>query len=237
MNKFISTKEHASDIIKLENKTSLEKYLHHIIEQKKSDFIEDEVIQIMVNALVAHGKDLNQIRQISQISKLLGQSLGLSEAYCDVLEQAAKVYDIGNIVIKRDVYAKEETLTFEEFESVKKHTEVGYEILSNQTFQSTTLAAIIAKEHHEWWDGGGYPVRMKEKDISTASRIVALADTVGALFRKRPGRKSWSYASIIEYVKKRSGLQFDPEVVNVFLVNQNVIHQILNTDLAAVPSN
>lgn len=237
MNSHIYRHRQEDDIIKVESQKLLERRLYQVIKQHKTDKLEAEIIHIMVNELAVHGKDLNQIRQISLISKLLAQSLGLSAAYCDVLEQAAKVYDIGNIAIKSEVYEKEDKLTFEEFECVKQHTQIGHEILSHQGFQSTALAAIIAKEHHEWWDGGGYPSRLKQESISIASRIVAVADTVGALFRTRPGRNSWSYEKIVEYIQKRSGLQFDPSVVEVFIINQEAIHEILKSDLETVPSD
>jgi len=211
--------------------------LYQVIKASESENVEEEIIHVMVTELIAHGKDANQIRQISQISKLLGLSLGLGETYCNVLEKAAKVYDIGNIAIQSEVYEKEDNLTFEEFESVKKHTHLGHEILSNLGFESTDLAAIISREHHEWWNGGGYPLRLMRDNINIGSRIVAVADSVGALFRNRPGRHSWNYESILAYVEKRSGVQFDPSVVDVFLINKDAIYEILNTDLETVPSN
>lgn len=237
MNRHIYRHRQGLDIIQLENQKLLERRLYQVIKLSESENMEEEIIEKMVNELIAHGKDANQIRQISLISKLLGQSLGLGETYCDVLEKAAKVYDVGNIAIKSEVYEKEDKLTFEEFESVKKHTHLGHEILSKLGFESTDLAAIISIEHHEWWNGGGYPQRLMRDNINIASGIVAVADSVGALFRNRPGRHIWNYESILEYVKKRSGVQFDPSVVDVFLINKDAIYEILNNDLETVPSN
>jgi len=73
-------------------------------------------------------------------------------------------------------------------------------------------------------------------EIDIASRIVAIADTVGALFRKRPGRKAWEYEKIVEYIESRSGIQFDPDVVEVFLINQELIKKVLSTDLDDIPN-
>lgn len=226
------------DIFKLENKKSLENILIKVRQEDLEKFsLEEKVIDIFVDSLLAHGKDSNQMRQIAQISKILGQSLGLGLAYCDKLEQAAIIYDIGNVMICQDVYQKDEKLSFEEFEAIKYHTLMGKGLLKVQNLPTTDLAAIISEEHHEWWNGGGYPSQKREKEINIASRIVAVADTVGTLFRKRPGRNTWEYKKILEYVEGRSGKQFDPAIVEVFLINQDAIHEILLVDLEDTPSD
>ena len=79
----------------------------------------------------------------------------------------------------------------------------------------------------EWWNGGGYPSQKKAYGIDTASRIIAVADTVGALLRTRPDRAAWEYGRILDYVKVRSGIQFDPEVVEALFSEQDRIDKIL----------
>lgn len=226
------------DILRMENQESLKIKLSRVsdLNAEKMD-LENETIDFLTSEMVTHGKDANQIRQISQISKILGQSLGLGIKYCDTLEKAAKIYDIGNIAVSKEIYAKEETLSYEEFVIVKQHTTFGYDILEGRGFLSTDLGALISKEHHEWWNGGGYPSRLKGEEIDIASRIVAVADSVGALYSKRPGRAVWNYEKILEHIEGRSGIQFDPDVVDVFLINKEVIHQILQTDLESIPSS
>ncbi len=219
------------NIIKIDNKKLLEEKLYQLRYDNTDASLEEKMVEMFVSELVTHGKDYRQLHQISQISKILAQSLGLGVKYCQTLERAASIYDIGNIVISTEVYKKEDKLSFEEFNIVKSHTTLGYEILKFQGFPSTDLGAIIASEHHEWWDGGGYPQQKKEKQIDIASRIVAVADTAGALFRKRPGRAVWEYDKIVEYIEKRSGIQFDPDVVDVFLINQEIIYNILCGDM------
>jgi HD-GYP domain-containing protein (c-di-GMP phosphodiesterase class II) len=231
MTKPIDTKK--IEILKMEHKKSLEmklaKLRDSILENDTS--LEQEMIEMFRVSLLAHGKDKNQMYQIAQISKVLGEFLGLGAAYCDRLEQAAKIYDIGNLMICEDIYAKEEKLSFEEFKVVKNHTFIGHYLLKAQGLPITDLASVIALEHHEWWNGGGYPLQKKAHDINMASRIVAVADTVGALFRERPGRPAWEYKKILEYIVSRSGIQFDPEVVEVLFCNQEIIYEILHTDL------
>jgi len=231
MTKSMDTKK--LEIFKMEHKKSLEMKLAKLRDTISEDdaSLEKEMMKTFRVSLLAHGKDKKQMRQIAQISKVLGESLGLGAAYCDRLEQAAKIYDIGNVMISKEIYEKEEKLSFEEFKVVKNHTFIGYYILKAQGFPTTDLAAIISEEHHEWWNGGGYPAQKKALDINIASRIVAVADTAGALFRKRADRTAWEYKKILEYIGTRSGIQFDPEVVAVFLMNQEKIHEILHTDL------
>lgn len=233
----IGLANNVEDILRMENQESLKIKLSRVsqLDDKKID-LEHETIDFLISELIVHGKDANQIRQTSQISKVLGQSLGLGSQYSDTLEKAAKIYDIGNIAIAKEVYIKEEKLTYEEFVIIKQHTDLGYDILADRGFSSTDLGALVSKEHHEWWNGGGYPKQLKGTQMDIASRIVAVADTVGALFRKRPGRNVWNYKIILEYVEGRSGTQFDPAVVDVFLINQELIHEILMTDLESVPS-
>ncbi len=226
------------NILKLENKKSLESMLTKVRHaNSKNSSLEAKVIEIFAASLLAHGKDRNQMRQIAQISKILGQSLGLGMEYCNKLEQAARIYDVGNVMICQEVYQKDEKLSSDEFKAMKYHTFLGRDLLKEQELPITDLAAIISEEHHEWWDGGGYPVQKKGQEIDIASRIVAVADTVGALFRERPGRNAWKYEKILQYIKTRKGIQFDPDVVDVFLINQEAIHKVLRVDLEEVPSN
>ncbi|PHS34478.1 MAG: hypothetical protein COA92_00870 [Sulfurovum sp.] len=218
------------NIIKIKNKKLLEEKLYQLRHNNVDGSLEEKIVDMFVAELLTQGKDSNQLRQISKISKILAQSMGLDARYCDELGQAAKIYDIGNIMISTEVYMREDTLSFEEFNIVKSHTMLGYEILKFQGFASTNLGAIMSSEHHEWWDGGGYPQQKKGAQIDIASRIVSVADTAGALFRKRPGRAVWQYDKILEFIEKRRGIQFDPDVVDAFLMNQEVIHEILCVD-------
>ncbi len=223
------------EIFKMEHKKSLEMKLAKLRDTILEDDVslEKEMIKMFTLSLFLHGKNKNQIQQIAQISRVLGESLGLGVKYCDRLEQAAKIYDIGNVMICKEIYEKEEKLSYEEFKVVKNHTFLGHYFLKAQGFPITDLAAIISLEHHEWWNGGGYPAQKKSHDINMASRIVAVADTVGILFRSRPGRSAWSYEKILEYIIKKSDRQFDPNVVKAFLINQEKIYEVLRMDIDA----
>jgi len=216
------------EISREENLKYLDGKIHHeTFLLSAEECSEEKTIELMVNELIEHGKDENLIRQISQISTLLAEELGLSTIYCSKLEQASKIYDIGNIAIAEEIYFKDDVLTFSEFEVVKNHTLMGSDFLNQYDFSTTRLAAMISAEHHEWWNGSGYPNQLKETEIHTSSRIVGLADTVAALFSKRPGRQPWDYAQILKYVETRKNLQFDPILVEVFMKHKAKVYHIL----------
>jgi len=209
------------------------------VEQQKlfvadDEALEQSIVELCVDMLAEHGKSRELIRQISQISRILAESLGLGRSYCDTLEQAARIYDVGNLLVCSDIYLKEDTLDYEEFKIIKNHTLWGYNLLIGLHFVTTDIAAVISAEHHEWYNGGGYPRGLKEKEIDIAARIVSVADSVGALYTDRPGRKAWSYERIIEHVQSRQGVEFDPSVVDVLMINRETVREVLNEDLAEV---
>jgi putative two-component system response regulator len=218
------------DIMREENIHYLEgKIKHALILLPNDESIEKKTIEYIVAELVEHGKDENQIYQIALMSRLMAQELGFDSSYCERLEKAAQMYDIGNIVIADEIYAKDEALSFEEFTIVKNHTLIGEAFLATFEYDSITLAALLSAQHHEWWNGSGYPRQLKSVEIDIAARIVSLADVVGALFTRRPGRKNWDYVEILNYMETRKGLQFDPEVVNAFMRQKAKMYHVLTS--------
>lgn len=208
------------------------KQLRYLISDE--DELERALIELCVDMLVEHGKSRELIRQISQISRILAESLGLGKSYCSTLEQAARIYDIGNLLVCSEIYLKDDALNFEEFKIVKNHTLWGYNLLIAQHFLTTDIAAVISAEHHEWFNGGGYPRGTKGDQIDIAARIVSVADSVGTLFSERPGRVPWDYERIVSHISNRSGIEFDPGVTEVFKINQEIIYQVLCSDISAI---
>ena len=224
-----------SDIVREENLNYLQgKIEHSLIFLPNNQDEEEHIIENIISALVEHGKDENQMRQTAQIAKVLAEELGYDHQFCTTLEKAGYLYDIGNIVISDEIYAKDDKLSFEEFVVVKNHTVVGDEFLSGFQLPSMQLAATLSREHHEWWNGTGYPKQLKADEISIASRIIAVADVVGALFTRRAGRENWDYVKILKYIEARKGLQFDPKVVEVFMSKKAKIYHILCRKLGSL---
>jgi len=189
---------------------------------------EEAFIAIAIERLVRYGKEKRQILKISRLSTFLCDKMGLGKRYCHVLKNASLIYDIGNLKIDPEIYRKEKRLSFEEFEIIKHHTIIGHDALREQKNPLLDMAALVSIEHHEWYDGSGYPYGLEGEQISISARIVALADTVVALSSFRSGREVMHFEEIIEHVQKRRGLHFDPHLVDLFLEHRTAIKEILS---------
>lgn len=193
---------------------------------------EERVIRIIIDALAIYGKDRNHIMKISQLSSLLAGAIGLGARYSEVLEAASLVYDIGNLAIDPEIYKKDNKLSFEEFEIIKHHTTIGQKALLSQHNPMLDMAALISAQHHEWYDGSGYPAGLKGEEISLPARIVAVADTVAALCSPRYGREIMDFDKVLIHMQRGSGLHFDPEVIERFMENKEQIALILECTMA-----
>jgi len=129
------------------------------------------------------------------------------------------MHDIGKVGIPDNILNKPGKLTEEEFEIMKTHAELGYEMLkgSNQALLKT--ASIISMEHHEKWDGSGYPRGLKGKEIHLYGRITAIADVFDALGHDRVYKKAWPLEKILDLFKEGQGKHFDPELIDLFMDN------------------
>jgi response regulator RpfG family c-di-GMP phosphodiesterase len=139
------------------------------------------------------------------------------------------MHDIGKIAIPDSILLKPAKLTDEEWATMKTHTTLGYDILKTSDRRLLKSAAIIARQHHEKWDGTGYPCGLKEQEIHIYGRITALSDVFDALGCDRVYKKAWDMDRIIDLFKSESGIQFDPDLVKVFLENVDGFVQIKET--------
>jgi putative two-component system response regulator len=170
------------------------------------------------------------IIRMSQYSKILALALGVPELHAEQLRQAAPMHDIGKIGIPDAILLKPGSLTSEEFEQMKLHTVIGAQILSNSSSPLLQLAHKLAIEHHEKWDGTGYPNGLKGEEISIEGRIVAVADVFDALTSKRPYKDAWAVDETVEHIRKQSGKHFDPLLVDLFIDNIDKILEIKNSN-------
>jgi len=170
------------------------------------------------------------IVRMSQYSKVLALALGMPEHQAELLRQAAPMHDVGKIGIPDAILLKPGRLTSEEFEHMKKHAAIGAQILANSPSPLLQLAHTLAIEHHEKWDGSGYPNGIKGEDISVEGRIVAVADVFDALTSKRPYKEAWSVEKTVLHMQKQAGAHFDPALIELFLKNLDDILVIKNAN-------
>lgn len=168
----------------------------------------------------------NHVKRVAAYSYLLAKEYGLSEEEANLLKSASPMHDIGKIVIPDTILHKPGKLTFEEYEVMKKHTTIGFEMFKNSHRKILKSSSIVALEHHERWDGKGYPNGLKGEDIHIFGRITAVADVFDALCTNRCYKKAWDVNEIEKYMYEQSGKEFDPKVVNVFLKNINKVLEI-----------
>ena len=129
---------------------------------------------------------------------------------------AAPMHDIGKIAVDQDILHKKSSLSEAEFEIMKTHTTLAHQVLKNSDRKIIQSADIIAMQHHEKWDGSGYPKALKGDDIHIYGRIVAIADVFDALTHKRVYKESWSIEDAVAYIQNNSGTHFDPKLVDIF---------------------
>jgi putative two-component system response regulator len=155
--------------------------------------------------------------RVGDMAALLARELGESVEFSQQLRLAGRLHDIGKVAVPDAILLKPGPLTAAEFEVMKTHTTVGAEILSGSTSPLIQLAAEVALNHHERWDGTGYPSGLLGESIPMSGRIVAVADVFDALISERPYKRAWSRAEAVHYITAGSGSHFEPRIVEAFL--------------------
>jgi HD-GYP domain-containing protein (c-di-GMP phosphodiesterase class II) len=177
-----------------------------------------EIIFIMGEIGESRSKETgNHVKRVAEYSKVLALHYGLSPSESELIKVASPMHDIGKVSIPDEVLKKPGKLTDEEFEIIKAHSQTGYDLLKNSNRQILKSAAIIAHQHHEKWNGKGYPQCLKGEDIHIYGRITAIADVFDALASDRCYKKAWELDRVINLFKEERGIQFDPKIVDVFL--------------------
>ncbi len=201
--------------ISIENKAKYEKIrlLSELEENQK------EMIYMLTESMEATSDETgNHIKRMAEVSRLLATyHSSLTEEDAETIYHAAPMHDIGKITVPTEVLHNPDRYTEKEFELMKHHTTNAYHLLRHSKRKLIKSAAIIAHEHHEKWDGTGYPRGLKGTDIHIYGRIVALADVFDALTHTRLYKETWNIDDAVNYIKERRGTQFDPELVDLFV--------------------
>ncbi len=167
------------------------------------------------------------IRRISEMSKELAVLRGLSAEESEIVRHASPLHDVGKIGIPDRLLLKTGKLDPEEFEIMKMHSAIGGRILDEgDTFPVIAAGRIIALQHHEKWNGSGYPNGLAGTDIHIYGRIVMVADIFDALTSERPYKKAFSFEKAFEIMEGDRGVFFDPELLDLFMDNRAVFMNI-----------
>ena len=168
----------------------------------------------------------NHIKRVAHYSRALAQLLKLSSRECDVIFAASSMHDVGKIAIPDKILLKPSKLTPEEWTVMKTHSEIGYKLFKDSKREILRAAADISYQHHEFYNGKGYPRGLKGEDISIFGRIVAIADVFDALYSSRPYKEPWKLEDILDLLEREAGEQFDPYLIRLFIENIDVFLSI-----------
>ncbi len=171
----------------------------------------------------------NHVKRVAEYSKILALKYGLSEQEAEMLKQASPMHDIGKVAIPDAILNKPAKFTPEEFEIMKTHSQLGYEMLCYSGRPLLKCASIVAYQHHEKYNGNGYPNGLKGEDIHIYGRITAIADVFDALGSDRCYKKAWEDERIFELFRSERGEHFDPRLVDIFFENLAEFLEIRDT--------
>jgi putative two-component system response regulator len=160
------------------------------------------------------------IRRVSEMARTLAEIAGLPEQECENLCHAAPLHDVGKIGIPDSILLKPATLESAEFETMKTHTEIGGKILADAgLYPILTVGQIVATQHHEKWDGSGYPAGLSGTGIHIYGRIVSIVDVFDALTSERPYKKAFPLEEAVTFMMEKRGKFFDPDLLDLFLAH------------------
>jgi response regulator RpfG family c-di-GMP phosphodiesterase len=214
------------------NEQKIFNYQHNLesmVEDKLSEIenLNEEIIntqQEVIYTLGAIGETRSHetglhVKRVAKYSYLLAKLCGLDEKEAFTLQLASPMHDIGKIGIEDAILNKPGKLTEQEFEIMKGHAQIGYNMLKHSQRDIFKTAAILALQHHEKYNGTGYPAALKGEDIHIYGRITALADVFDALSSARKYKKAWTDEEVFNYLKSESGKHFDPKLITLFFDN------------------
>jgi putative two-component system response regulator len=156
--------------------------------------------------------------RVGKLSGLLAREFGCDDHTCHMIELAARLHDIGKIGVPDAILLKPDKLNEAELQVMRTHTTVGAELLSRSNMPELRMAEEIARHHHEWWDGTGYPGNLSGTAIPLAARITALADVFDALTHRRPYKIAWPIDAALDEIARLKGRQFEPQLTDLFVV-------------------
>ncbi len=177
-----------------------------------------EMLCLLAGAAETRSRETaNHVRRVGQLAGMLAEAYGLEASEVELMRLAAPLHDIGKIGVPDAILNKAGQHTPEEQAIMRKHVDIGVELLQNSRRPLFRLAAEIARDHHENWDGSGYPRGVSGEEISLGGRIVALADVCDALGSRRCYKPAWPEDRVREFIRDQRGRKFEPQLVDLLL--------------------
>ncbi len=196
----------------------LQKLISALVNKNNQLYEEQQIMVGSLSELVeTQSHETGQhVKRVAAYTEILCRAMGLSEEETWKISVASMMHDVGKICVPREILHKPGKLTEEEFSEIKKHVDYGYKLLENSPGEIMRLAANIAWQHHERYDGKGYQNELSGEKINIYARAVAVADVFDALVSKRCYKKSWTPTQAREEILNQSGEQFDPHITKLF---------------------
>jgi putative nucleotidyltransferase with HDIG domain len=205
-----SISENLMDVFK---KAEDEMYRHKLSE---SSSMRSKTIDLIMNTLYEkNNREMLHSKRVGKICETIAENMGFDKDAVSQMRIAGLMHDIGKIGLYENILTKKEELNTSEWDEIERHSEVGYRILSSLNEFSEIADYVL--EHHEHWDGHGYPRGLKAGEISLQARIISIADAFDAMTSDRTYRKSLSEEEAVQEIFKCSGTQFDPAIARVFV--------------------
>ena len=168
------------------------------------------------------------VERMSRYAYLIAKAYGLNEHLSELLLNASPMHDIGKIGVPDTILKKPGPLNEEEWRIMTEHTRIGGHIIGESKSELLSMAKIVAEQHHEKWNGKGYPEQLKKTEINLFARLTAIADVFDALTSKRPYKDAWTVEDAVAFIKNEKGGHFDPKGVEAFMAALPEILEIKN---------
>lgn len=185
-------------------------------------------VTFMLGALIeARSSEIgHHVMRVAYGARLMAERLALSEEDAALLWLAAPLHDLGKIAVPDHILLKPGKLEPEEWRVMQDHAHIGYQILRQSEKEILKAAATVAAQHHERWDGQGYPLGLQGEEIPVFSRIIALVDVFDALSHRRCYQEAWEREQVLDFIRKERGKQFDPKLVDILMENLDDFYRI-----------
>lgn len=199
-------------------------YLHADLDETQR-----EIIFLLGEAVEVRSQETgNHVRRVAEISRILAEEVGLNAHEADLVQQASPLHDLGKIGIPDRILNKPGALDPDELVVMRSHADIGYRMLAGSQRKMLQAAAHIAHEHHERWDGKGYPRGLAGEEIHAYGRITAVADVFDALLSDRCYKKAWPLEKVLDFLRAEKGTQFDPAMIDALFARIDDIMAVRN---------